>query len=77
VTRWINVTRGRQASSASGLAEHAHATTSAVDSGAFDRFLSQNGGALNNLSAQTFVTAVKTKAFVIGLSNNLQRQQKS
>ena len=29
-----------------------HATTSAVDLGAFDRFLSQNGGAINNLSPQ-------------------------
>ena len=34
------------------LAEHAHATTSAVDSGAFVRFLSQNGGAINNLSPE-------------------------
>jgi hypothetical protein len=34
------------------LAEHAHATTSAEDSGAFDRFLSQNGGATSNLSPE-------------------------
>ena len=34
------------------LAEHAHATTSAVDPGAFVRFLSQNGGAINNLSPE-------------------------
>jgi hypothetical protein len=32
------------------LAEHAHATAPAADSGAFERFLSQNGGVVNNLS---------------------------
>ena len=34
------------------LAEHARATTSAVDLGSFDRFLSQTGGAINNLSPE-------------------------
>jgi TRAP-type uncharacterized transport system substrate-binding protein len=34
------------------LAEHAQVAAPAVDSGAFDRFLSQNGGAINNLSSE-------------------------
>jgi TRAP-type uncharacterized transport system substrate-binding protein len=34
------------------LAEHAHATAPAADSGVFERFLSQNGGAVSNLSAE-------------------------
>jgi len=34
------------------LAEHAHATAPAADSGVFERFLSQNGGAVSNLSTE-------------------------
>ena len=34
------------------LAEHAHATAPTANSSAFDRFLSQNGGAISNLSAE-------------------------
>ena len=34
------------------LAEHAHATAPTADLSAFDRFLSQNGGAISNLSAE-------------------------
>jgi TRAP-type uncharacterized transport system substrate-binding protein len=34
------------------LADHAHATTAAMNSGAFDRFLSENGGAMGKLSPE-------------------------
>jgi hypothetical protein len=34
------------------LAEHARATAPAADSGGFERFLSQNGGAISNLATE-------------------------
>jgi hypothetical protein len=47
------------------LAQHAHATGPTADSGAFGRFLSQNGGAGRNLSTAGQGGAIST---VLGMA---------